>query len=154
MSTTHDFDFLRGRWAVANRRRGADGVWEEFPATCTVENHIDNRVQIDHYDAPQFPGRGHVKAVTIRSFDEIARQWSLVWLANYSTPDTRPVVGAWDGDAGEFFLTLGADDPGGPLELRFDWKRYSDDHALWSQSFRGAGGAWELDWTMELTRTA
>jgi hypothetical protein len=153
MSTTHDFDFLVGHWAIANRRRTAAGTWDEFPATSTVASHVDGRVQLDHYDAPAFPGRGHVKALTVRSFDEVARQWSLVWLANYSTPDPRPVVGAWDGDRGAFFLTLGEDEPGGPLELRFDWTRDgAADTARWSQSVRGDGGGWELDWVMDLTR--
>jgi hypothetical protein len=151
-SSARDFDFLIGDWDTANRRRRDDGVWEEFASTNTVPPHVDGLVQIDHYDAPRFPGRGHVKAITIRAFDETTREWSLVWLSNYAPPDFRPVVGAWDGDEGEFFQTIETQD-GTPLGVRFLWWRLGPDRARWAQAFSFDGGAsWDENWTMELTR--
>jgi hypothetical protein len=142
---TNDFAFFAGVWDVANRRRDADGVWREFAATCTVSMAVDDLVQIDHYDAPDFPGRGHVKAVTVRAYDATTERWSIVWLSNYADPDWRPMVGAWDGDAGEFH------GPG----LRFRWSRDGDDRARWEQARTADDGAtWDQDWTMDFTRRA
>jgi hypothetical protein len=148
------FTFFAGSWDIANRRRDADGVWQEFAATSTVSMCVDDRVQIDHYDAPEFPGRGHVKAVTVRAHDTTTDEWSIVWLSNYGDPDWRPMVGTWDGDDGDFRQTI-ADEHGEPLDVRFRWTRFSDDHARWEQAFSGDGGAsWDWNWTMEMTRQA
>ena len=146
------FAFLDGAWTIANRRLN-DGTWQEFAATAQVETHVDGRVQIDHFDAPDFPGRGHVRAVTIRALDPATGEWSIVWLSNYAPPDLRPVVGKWDRDAGEFFQTIETEDDR-PLDVRFRWRRIDDDHARWEQAFSTDGGVkWETNWTMELTRS-
>jgi hypothetical protein len=154
-AATNDFSFLAGDiWDIANRKRNADGVWEEFAATTRVEMAVDDLVQLDHYDAPAFPGRGHVKAVTVRAYDATTGQWSIVWLSNYADPDWRPLVGAWDGDEGDFRQTI-ADEHGEPLDVRFRWTRSDADHARWEQASSTDGGAnWDWNWTMELTRRA
>lgn len=152
-TATNDFAFLAGGvWDVANRRRDADGAWQEFAATCRVSMAVDDLVQLDHYDAPAFPGRGHVKAVTVRAYDATTGQWSIVWLCNYADPDWRPMVGAWDGDEGDFRQTI-EDEHGEPLDVRFRWTRSGEDHARWEQALSSDGGAtWDWGWTMELTR--
>jgi hypothetical protein len=154
MSSRHDFDFLIGTWDIANRRRSQDGGWDEFAATGSIAQHVDGLVQVDHYDAPEFPEREHVKAVTVRAFDETTAQWSIVWLSNYAPPDLRPVVGAWDGDLGVFEQTIESED-GRPLGVRFDWKRLGPDRARWEQSLSLDGGAsWDFNWSMAFTRTS
>jgi hypothetical protein len=148
-----DFAFYNGTWDIANRRRDADGVWQEFAATGTVAMHVDGLVQVDRYDAPAFPGRGHVKAVTVRAYDTTTGLWSIVWLSNYAPPDFRPLTGWWEGDTGEFRQTI-EDDDGTPLDAKFRWYRLDDDHARWEQFWSRDGGAtWDQDWTMEMTRT-
>jgi hypothetical protein len=161
MSTTtsatpqHDgagFAWYAGIWAVANRRRNADGIWEEFAATCRVSMCVDDLVQLDHYDAPEFPGRGHVKAVTVRAYDAPADTWSIIWLCNYAEPDFLPMVGRWDGDEGLFLQTI-ADADGSPLDVRFRWSRDGSDRARWEQAFSSDGRAtWDANWTMAMTR--
>jgi len=147
------FDFLDGRWTVANRRLNDSGTWDEFEATADVSRHVDGLVQIDHFDAPDFPGRGHVRAVTIRALDTTTNQWSIVWLSNYAPPDLRPVVGSWDGDEGEFFQTIETED-GWPLDVRFRWRRIDADHGHWEQAFSLDGGVtWETNWTMDFSRS-
>ena len=148
----HDFDFFAGAWRTENRRRNADGVWEDFTGSNQAEMHVDGLVQFDRYDAPDFPGRGHVKAVTVRAYDETTGQWSIVWLSNYAPPDLRPVVGAWHGDVGVFSQTIETED-GRPLGVRFNWERLGADRARWAQSFSLDGGTtWDENWTMEFTR--
>ncbi|WCB93167.1 hypothetical protein DSM104299_01873 [Baekduia alba] len=151
-SAANDFAFYAGEWDVANRRRHAAGIWDEFPATCSVSMCVDDLVQLDHYDAPDFPGRGHVKAVTVRAYDAVADTWSIIWLSNYAEPDFVPMVGRWDGDTGLFLATV-QDADGSPLDVRFVWTRDADDRARWEQAFSYDGGStWDVNWTMDMTR--
>lgn len=147
-----DFDFFVGSWDTHNRRKNAEGVWEEFASTNTVGMHVDGLVQVDYYDAPDFPGRGHVEAVTVRAFDRETQEWSIVWLSNYAPPDFRPVVGRWNGDEGRFVQAIETDE-GAPLHVEFVWNRLPGDTARWQQSFSLDGGeTWDLNWIMEFTR--
>jgi hypothetical protein len=153
-SATNDFAFFAGEWDVANDRRNADGVWEQFAATCSVSMCVDDLVQLDHYDAPHFPGRGHVKAVTVRAYDAAADTWSIIWLCNYAAPDFDPLVGRWDGDDGRFLQTF-TDADGATVQARFIWRRLSRDHATWEQALSHDGGeTWDTNWRMEMTRRA
>jgi hypothetical protein len=148
----HDFDFFVGRWRTENRRRSDTGEWQEFAATNTVEMHVDNLVQFDRYDAPDFPGRGHVKAVTVRAYDSGTGQWSIVWLSNYAPPDHRPLVGAWDGDEAVFRQSIETPD-GRPWDIRFNWSRRDPDHPRWEQHFSfDRGSTWEFNWSMDFSR--
>jgi hypothetical protein len=151
-TAANDFAFLTGTWDVANRRRFSAGLWDEFPATCSVSMCVDDLVQLDRYDAPDFPGRGHVKAVTVRAYDATADTWSIIWLCNYADPDFVPMVGRWDGETGLFHATT-TDADGTPLDVRFVWTRDGDDHARWEQAFSYDGGTtWDVNWTMDFTR--
>ena len=52
----HDFDFLAGRWTIANRRLkqrhvGSDD-WDEFPATSQAWVHLDGLLSIDGWEIP------------------------------------------------------------------------------------------------------
>jgi hypothetical protein len=118
-----------------------------------VDMEVDGLVQVDRYDAPVFPGRGHVKAVTVRAYDRDADTWSIIWLSNYAAPDFEPLVGRWDGDTGLFRQTF-TDGDGGTVDAKFHWYRLDDDHAKWEQFWSRDGGAtWDHDWTMDMTRT-
>jgi hypothetical protein len=153
-STSNDFSFLAGSWDIHNRRRNAGGEWEEFAATSTVTMAVDDLVQLDHYDCPDFPGRGHVKAVTARAWNPTDDTWSIIWLCNYADPDFRPMVGRWEGDEGLFFQTI-EDADGAPMDVRFHWTRDGADRARWEQAFSFDGRAtWDSNWTMDLTRRA
>ena len=147
-----DFDFLLGSWSIRNHRENAQGVWKEFAATNRATQHVADSVQIDHYDAPEFPERGHVEAVTIRAFDHETQEWSIVWLSNYSPPDFRPVVGKFEDGAGRFYQVIETAE-GVPLQVEFVWDGITDDSARWQQSFSLDGGTtWDLNWIMEFTR--
>jgi hypothetical protein len=147
-----DFDFLLGSWSIHNRRRSQGGVWEEFDATGTAAQHVAGSVRVDHYDAPEFPSRGHVEAVTVRAYDHARQEWSIVWLSNYAPPDFRPVVGKFDDGVGRFLQVIETED-GAPLDVEFVWDEITDRSARWQQSFSLDGGeTWELNWIMELTR--
>jgi hypothetical protein len=153
-SAANGFAWLAGSWDIVNRRRNAGGVWEVFVATSTVTMAVEDLVQLDHFDCPHFPGRGHVRAITIRAYDAATDRWSLTWLSNYASPDLRPLVGSWDGDQGHFFQTI-EDSNQNPLDIRFRWTYFDDDHARWEQAISDDGGkTWDWEWTMEMTRRA
>jgi hypothetical protein len=151
-SGTTDFEFLVGSWDIHNRRKNDQGVWEEFAATNTVTMQVGGLVQIDYYDAPAFPSRGHVQAVTIRAFDPGTEEWSIVWLSNYAPPDFRPVVGAFEDGVGRFYQVIESAD-GSPLHVEFVWDGITDDSARWQQAFSLDGGkTWDVNWIMEFAR--
>jgi hypothetical protein len=152
-SSARDFDFLLGRWRIANRWRSPAGEWFEFESTARVTDHLDGLVLVDEYEILEFPTRGRVLAFNLRAFDGTTGDWQLVWLSTYSPPDMRPVVGRWTSPAmGEFFQSLEAPS-GRPAQLRFRYTRPTDDTVHWEQAWSFDGGtAWVVDWTMDWTR--
>ena len=152
----HDFDFLVGRWHVANRRLrqrhvGSDD-WDEFDASFEAWVHLDGQVSVDQI---AFEGRGW-KGFTLRTLDLKARQWEIYWINSTDGRLFPPVRGGWDGDRGVF---EGDDtDDGRAVHVRFLWERLGPDTARWSQDFAliGSNGApdgpWECNWMMELRR--
>jgi hypothetical protein len=152
----HDFDFLAGRWHVANRRlrrRHAGSTdWDTFDATSEFRAHLDGQVCIDEI---AFESRGF-SGLTLRSLDVAARRWAIYWINSRDGRVEPPVHGGWAGDRGEFF---GDDeDDGRPVHVRFVWERLGDDRARWSQDFSLIGtegrpdGAWETNWVMDFRR--
>ncbi len=149
----HDFDFLAGTWAVANRRLKVRGVgsgnWDEFPATNRCALHLGGVVNVEEIE---FPTQGWT-GMTVRTFDVARRRWSIYWLDSRSGTLQPPVFGGFQGDRGEFH---GDDeDDGHPVKVVFVWTKLGPGHARWEQSFSADGGqTWEKNWTMEMTRIA
>jgi hypothetical protein len=152
----HDFDFLVGRWHVANRclrqRHVGSDDWNEFDASFEAWVHLDGQVSVDQI---AFEGRNS-KGLTLRTLDVNARQWEIYWISSTDGRLRPPVRGGWDGDRGEF---LGDDDDDGrAIRVRFVWERLGPDTARWSQDFAlidpagGPDGPWERNWVMESRR--
>ena len=152
----HDFDFLVGRWHVANRRlrqrlAGSDD-WESFDAVSQAWTHLDGQVSVDEI---AFEGKPF-KGCTFRTLDVAAAQWEIYWINSTDGRVQPPVRGGWNGDRGAFF---GDDeDAGRPVHVRFLWERLGPDTARWSQDFAligrdgAADGPWETNWVMEMAR--
>jgi len=152
----HDFDFLVGRWHIANRRLRRRGVgsddWIEFEATSRAWSLLDGLVSVDENLFPDQDFAG----LTFRTLDVAARRWSIYWISSRDGRLQPPVHGGWNGDRGTFF---GDDeDDGRPVHVRFLWERLGPDRARWSQDFSTIGtdgaadGPWETNWVMEMTR--
>jgi hypothetical protein len=146
----HDFDFLAGEWAVANRRLrrrgcGAD-EWDEFPAAARNWQLLGGMANVDEI---LFRTRG-TSGLALRTFDPETRRWSIYWVSSTRGVLEPPVTGGFAGDRGEFY---GDDcDEGRPVRVRFLWSRLGADAARWEQAFSYDGGAWETNWIMSLTR--
>ncbi|MFD8701135.1 hypothetical protein ACFV1W_00750 [Kitasatospora sp. NPDC059648] len=148
----NDFDFLHGSWDVANRRLTAplsgDGTWEEFPGHSVIRPLLGGAGNIDEIT---FPTRGR-RGVTLRLFDRETGQWSIHWSDSRTGRLDPPVIGGFTGDRGDFHGEDTLD--GRPIRVHFTWYRLGPDSARWEQEFSADGGrSWELNWTMDLTRT-
>ncbi|NUP03461.1 MAG: hypothetical protein HOV96_21530 [Nonomuraea sp.] len=147
-----DFDFLTGTWDVVNRRRvkplaGSD-EWEEFPGRSVATRHFGGAASFDEIT---FPTKGW-HGLTVRLYDPETRQWSIYWGSSRTGRlDTRPMVGGFEGDRGEFFGEETHE--GSPVRCRFLWTAGDGDTARWEQAYSAdEGQTWETNWTMDFTR--
>jgi hypothetical protein len=142
MSSVHDFDFLPGRWEIANRRLvdlldPQCAEWEEFPATSTAFAMLDG-----------------YEGFSLGLYSPEEDVWR-IWWSSTARPGRLdpPVEGRFspDGTSARFETDDVLD--GVPLRMRFDWSEITATSARWEQSFSFDDGAtWKHNWTMLLTR--
>ncbi|HET9322313.1 MAG TPA: hypothetical protein VFO03_00425 [Gaiellaceae bacterium] len=153
----HDFDFLFGRWRIANRKLEdplADGStrWLEFPASSECRPILRGLGNVDTYAAPELPGRGDFHGCGFRLFDCDADVWRIWWASTIGGGLLDPpVVGRFQDGSGRFDCddTIGGRD----LTVRYDWTDITPSSARWQQSFSFDGGlTFDPNWIMELTR--
>lgn len=149
----HDFDFLFGRWTVANRKLqkplDPDSTdWVEFTATVETEPVLGGLGNIDRYLAPDFPGRPGYEGLALRLFDPEARVWRIWWASAASDGQLdTPVVGR-RADGG---IVCECDDvlDGQPLKVRYEWLEIASGAPRWEQSFSfDHGDTWQRNWIM------
>ncbi|MGZ9113470.1 MAG: DUF1579 domain-containing protein [Brevundimonas sp.] len=146
-----DFDFIHGRWTVANRRLKQWGVgsddWDEFPSTSNCEPRLGGLANIEQIDCP---ARGWT-GMAVRSFDIRDREWAIYWISSQNGVLQPPVRGRFHADG---CVLEGADThQGRPIIARYTWSDIQADSARWSQQFSYDGGrTWETNWLMEFTR--
>ena len=151
-----DFDFLPGRWRVANRKLvntldPACTEWTEFEATSEARAILGGLGNIDHFRAEGEDYEGF----SLRLFDPEDDVWR-VWWSSTARPGRLdpPVEGRFGGDGRARFE---CDDvlEGVPIRVRFDWSDITDASARWEQAFSFDGGdSWQSNWVMLLTRDA
>ncbi|HEY6632317.1 MAG TPA: hypothetical protein VIZ90_12760 [Rhizobiaceae bacterium] len=158
MAGFDDFDFLIGRWAIANevlktRLVGSD-EWETFPANASVEKvmpipagpHAGGHG--GNLDTMFVPSRGFT-GMSLRLFNPDTGLWSIYWSDTKSFRLFPPTLGRFENGRGAFF---GDDVEGGvPVRVRFDWT--VGDRPVWQQSFSTDGEkTWEKNWVMRFER--
>ena len=149
-----DFDFLPGRWQVANRKLvdtldPACDEWETFAATSEARAMLGGIGNVDHFVTDGYEG------FSLRLYDPQADLWRIWWSSTQRPGRLDPPM------EGRFstpdFARFECEDvlDGLPLRMRFDWSDIRADFARWEQSFSFDGGAtWKPNWVMELTRRA
>jgi hypothetical protein len=151
----HDFDFFVGRWHVHHRRLKQRLVgnheWVEFEGTTVTQKLMEGYANVDD-NLLELPG-GSYRAVTLRSFDPNAGQWSIWWLDGRSPagPLEPALRGSFKDEVGTFY----ADDTlnGKPIRVRFIWSHITPTSCRWEQAFSGDKGAsWEMNWVMDFKR--
>lgn len=150
-----DFDFLPGRWHVANRRL-VDTLdptceeWDEFEATSDAQAILGGGGNMDQFHVPATGYRGY----SLRLYDPDADVWRIWWASN-ARPGRLdpPVEGRFLPDGTARFE--GDDElEGKAIGVRFVWSDITADAARWEQFFSfDAGATWTSNWVMELTRT-
>jgi hypothetical protein len=150
----HDFDFLRGRWHVRNRRlaerqvRGTE--WVEF--TGAVENWslLGGLGNVDTYEVT-LPDGTALNASSLRIFNPATGLWSIYWVDDRRCELFPPVLGLFTDGIGTF---EGEDIEGGvPVRVRFIWSGITAEAAIWQQAFSADDGVtWETNWFMHFDR--
>ncbi|HJV21454.1 MAG TPA: hypothetical protein VJ570_02105 [Holophagaceae bacterium] len=152
----HDFDFIRGHWAVENRRlrlrlQGCED-WVTFPAQVENQPLLGGLGNLEQYRAV-LPDGSPFQGLALRLFDPEARVWRIHWADDRRGHLDPALVGTFEGGRGTFF----ADDrsEGRPIRVRFLWFPESVDEARWEQAFSEDGGrTWETNWIMTFRRVA
>lgn len=148
-SSSHDFDYLAGKWKMKNKHLNARLAhckeYTEFETDVEafiglqgvgsfdiVRRHLD--------DGSIYEGR------TIRTFDPATKLWRLYWVDSHGGPIDPPVIGSFSNGIGLFF---GKDyQVGRPVIVVFRWDKTNPDQPLWSQAFSDDNGkTWEWNYT-------
>ena len=153
----HDFDFVFGKWHIANRKKvnmvveGA-GEWVEFKADGEARPILGGMGNVDTYQAPRFPGRPGFEGFTLRLFEPETGLWRIWWASSIGGGALdEPVVGRFEDGTGRFECEEVVQ--GVPVRVRYDWTIKSNDSLLWEQSFSFDNGqTWDKNWIMESTR--
>jgi hypothetical protein len=155
----HDFDFLLGRWRVANRRLRdpqdpGSAEWLEFDARLVTRPILGGLGNVESFSVPATPDRPAFEGMTLRLFDPAARLWR-IWWASTAHPGRLdpPMEGGFTDRAGRFH---GHDEvDAGSIPVRFDWYHLTETSARWEQAYSFDDGAtWQTNWVWELTRDA
>ena len=152
---THDFDFVEGRWRVHHRRlrRPLTGSseWYEFEGSAVERTLWDGRGNLEEVEAELPTGR--LRAVALRLYNPISRQWSIHWSNSDRGTLDRPMIGEFHDGRGEFYCQ--DEHEGRAVLQRFIWTSITPDACRWEQAFSTDGGSsWETNWVMEFTRAA
>lgn len=152
-SSAQDFDFWMGSWEVHGRRlrkrlAGCED-WDELEGSATAWPLLDGLGNVDEF---RTDFDGGFAGMSLRVFDPGTRTWSIYWAdSRFPGPLEPPVVGAFDGDVGEFEC----DDVfnGKPIRVRYTWSRADADAPRWEQAFSEDGGVtWETNWINDFER--
>lgn len=161
-SGARDFDFLIGSWHVHNRRKQgnylladqapeAEAVWEEFAGHDRIEQQLDGRAVVEHWEAT-LPSGERALGLSVKAFESATNQWAIMWIDNRNPLDFRPLFGSFEDGVGTFFQVI--ETPHGqPLHVRYIWDEITATTARWQQAFSfDEGKHWETNWVMKFTR--
>jgi hypothetical protein len=139
----NDWKFLVGQWKVHNRRRRADGGWDEFASEITnrpVMGGLGN-VGDNVFHAPG----GTYRGMSLRAYDSNARVWRSWWVDGRSPSEIgAALTGTFEKGVG----TLTGDG------ARSMWSRVSSGSPRWEQAVSKDGGRWETNWIADFTRAS
>jgi hypothetical protein len=143
VATLHDFDFLFGRWRIHNRRLddpfGDSESWAEFEAQSEAYPILGKLGNVQHFDAPEFPGRPGFQGYALRLLDPEERIWRIWWASTAGRGRLdAPVLGRFRDGVGQFDGKDVID--GREIGVRFFWTEITETTARWEQSFSFDGG--------------
>ncbi|MEO8763841.1 MAG: hypothetical protein ABI416_06125 [Ginsengibacter sp.] len=150
-SAKSDFDFLKGRWTVKNRklktRLNNCNEWIAFDATNEDYSALNGLGNIDHFKTSfdEIPFEG----LTIRLFNPSTRLWSIYWADSNSGKLAVPQAGSFEKNIGYFYSKDIFNDK--EIIVVFKWDKTDVANPLWSQAFSSdQGKTWEWNWHMNM----
>ena len=152
-----DFDFLPGRWRVANRRLvntldPACTEWEEFDATSEARAILGGLGNVDHF---RVAGDADYEGFSLRLFDPDTDVWRIWWASTARPGRLDPPVEGRFSDPGNARFECDDVLEGVPIKVRFDWSEISGSSARWEQAFSfDDGETWKTNWIMVFSREA
>jgi hypothetical protein len=138
LATLHDFDFLFGSWRIHNRRLddpfGDSESWSEFEAQSEAYPILSRLGNVQHFDAPEFPGRPGFQGYALRLLDPEEGVWRIWWASTAGRGRLEaPVLGGFRDGIGQFD---GKDVINKrEIRVRFLWTEITETSAHWEQSF-------------------
>jgi len=137
-----DWTFIAGRWNVKNRRRRADGSWEEF-ASELVNRPVMGGLGNVGDNVFHAPG-GTYRGMSLRAYDSAAKLWRSWWVDGRTPAEIgAPLSGTFEDGVG----TLTGDG------ARSTWSRVDSASPRWEQAV-SKNGAWETNWIADFTRVS
>lgn len=138
-----DFDFLFGSWYIHNRRlddpHDETASWSEFEATSQAYPILHKLGNVQHFDAPNFPGRPGFQGHALRLFDPDGQLWRIWWASTAGKGRLdSPVIGKFRDGVGRFEgrEVVNSID----VSVRFLWTGITEKSARWEQAFSFDGG--------------
>lgn len=152
IASPRDFDFLFGRWDVANerlqQRLSQCHEWDRFAAQAECQPLPGTLGNLETWTSHW---QGGVHGMALRLFEPEAQEWSIRWASDRDGRLEPAVRGGFDGAVGVF---LGPDlHQGREVLARYRWTVHGIDRATWDQAWSLDGGTqWETNWIMHFTR--
>ena len=147
-----DFDFIYGRWDVANRKLAQRHVgcrtWEAFEGVSRCSPRLGGVANVEEITFTDRDWMG----MALRLYDPATELWSIWWVDSRDGVLQPPVHGRFQDGRGLFEGE--DDDEGRPVKVRFVWTPDAE-RPRWEQAFSADGGeSWETNWIMDFTRRA
>jgi hypothetical protein len=152
---THDFDSLLDNFNFHLHYMlhplTSSPEWTDMAGTSACSKVWDGRAQMDTVEVDSSTGR-HIEGLTLRLYDQRARQWRLYWANSRVGRLDPPQIGEFRDGHGDFYTT---DTINGKTTLiRYDWSRMTSGTPHFEQAFSADGGkSWEVTWITDQTRT-
>ncbi|HEY9048528.1 MAG TPA: hypothetical protein VIN08_21625 [Ohtaekwangia sp.] len=151
-SSSHDFDFLAGKWTMDNRRlKGRLNHSTEWVTyTSTSDNYgpmLNGIANIDIYKT-SYNTVDHTpyEGLTLRVFNPKTKLWSLYWVDSNLGIVDPPVVGSFEGSVGTFYCKDTFQ--GKAILVMFQWDKTDPNNPVWAQAFSEDNGkTWEMNMT-------
>ena len=150
----HDFDFEFGRWDVRIRRLlhplAHSNVWVDYKGLSTVRKVWDGRANLGELevDGPS----AHLEGLSLRLYNPQSHQWSIFWANSKDGDLSKPMVGDFSNDRGEFYDQETYQ--GAAVYVRFIFSGITSTAFRLEQSFSADGGkTWEPNWVATFVRT-
>ncbi len=154
-SSQNDFDFLKGKWKIKNRklktRLNNCNEWIEFEATGEMHKILHGIGNIDNFQAT-FDGQPF-EGMSLRLFNPKTKLWSIYWADSNMGVLDIPLVGSFENDVGYFFAQDIFQEK--EIVVVFRWDITDSNDPIWSQAFSDdKGRTWEWNWYMYMSKIA